>query len=79
MATINVTSGPQIQDFKVRNAIDTLTAYVSNVGELVSINAGVASTPSNTTIASLNAGGTSIIAQAVVDIIAALRTAKLMR
>lgn len=83
MAAINVTSGPQIQDFKVRNAVDQITTYLSQIGNLVSIQADVATqvalVGSPTTDVSLSAQGTTAIAKGVVDIVAALRAAKLMR
>lgn len=96
MATTSPTSGPQIQDFKVRNAIDQLTTGLNTaeatisqisagVGNLISIGASPCSQvifqSSITTGTSLAATATSLatVAQAVVDIVSALRTAKLMR
>lgn len=81
------TSGPQIQDFKVRNAIDQLTTGLNTIEarELFSTSATACSTVtiagSPTTGTSLASSATSIVAigQAVIDIVAALRTAKLMR
>lgn len=78
---INITSGPQIQDFKVRNAIDQVQGYLSQITEIVSIGAGVASlvTPAGATVASLSSAGLTADAQAILDLISVLRTAKLMR
>lgn len=81
--TVTVTSGPQIQDFKVRNAIDQITTALNKVGDLVSIGSSVCSTvvASGTPVTgnSFAVSGLSAVAQGVLDIISALQTAKLMR
>ena len=83
------TSGPQIQDFKVRNAIDQITTGLNAIEatELLSTGATAATNvkstlfSSATTAQSLAASSQSIlaVADAVVQVINALRTAKLMR
>lgn len=79
--TIQVTSGPQIQDFKVRNAITQISDYLSAITDLVSIGASPASTVTLTGIVanSIASSGVTQIAQSVLDIVNVLRTAKLMR
>ncbi len=101
MSTTSVTSGPQIQDFKVRNAIDQITTGLNAAEAAISINGLAFSTgfgrellstnataASQTIFPSAAATGVSLnllanskdaVAQAVVDIVDALRTAKLMR